>query len=353
MIRYMTHHSLHNERLLRLALFNFEDGGLVRNLFKDTSPGKALFRDEATDPAIQFANGYDLGRLLRAVQPLAPPTPHIIVLNEAKQYAYAGGRAGNRVANVLGRQFGRPYVFRAGHSDRGDYGPALFYDARYLCLDVFGDLHPSVPENNRNVAYFSVRDDPQTRFRVAMQHWDFASGDRRLEEAKLIAHTAKPHEPTFLLGDLNSTASGPHLPQADFEVAPISERRNKGRLLHGENDTRWMVDTRAVDYLIGTYTGDGEAGMGRVNGMGFRSVAEISHELGMPAEQAFRATVNDGIDAAGGLLIDWALVNEPLVDRIEPGSYHVHVPEGSQRSDYPSDHRWVQFEARVPRTLRG
>jgi len=50
-------------------------------------------------------------------------------------------------------------------------------------------------------------------------------------------------------------------------------------------------------------------------------------------------TVNEDVDAGGGLLIDWILVNEAMHKHVIPDSYQVHISD--ERYPPPSDHRLV------------
>jgi hypothetical protein len=46
------------------------------------------------------------------------------------------------------------------------------------------------------------------------------------------------------------------------------------------------------------------------------------------------ATVNTGVDAGGGLLIDWLLVNDKMWPYVDPSSYRVHLPDRAATSDH-------------------
>ncbi|BCL14647.1 hypothetical protein [Micromonospora sagamiensis] len=136
--------------------------------------------------------------------------------------------------------------------------------------------------------------------------------------------------PVIVGGDLNSTASGPHLPQRDWAAAGYRARAQKARQ---HPDGTWTADTDAVDHLIGRWNPDTHR---RDDGCGFHAVAELAWAAN--PHTALLPTVNDGINAGGSLLIDWLLANTAMRTHVDPGSYRVHVP--AQRP-YPSDHRLV------------
>lgn len=131
-------------------------------------------------------------------------------------------------------------------------------------------------------------------------------------------------------GDLNSTASGPHLPQRDWMAAEYPARSHKGVEVNGV----WGPDTAAVDHLIGRWDPATER---RVDGCGFHAAAEVAWEE--DPGKLILPTVNEGIDAGGGLLIDWLLVNRRMLPYLIPESYRVHTPKAG--FPLPSDHRLV------------
>jgi hypothetical protein len=131
-------------------------------------------------------------------------------------------------------------------------------------------------------------------------------------------------------GDLNGTASGKHLPQRDWMAADFNARSHKGI----ERDGVWEPDTRALDYLIGQW--DDTTGE-RADGCGFHAVAEMAWRL--DPSQPILPTVNDNVDAGGGLLIDWLLVNDAMKRHVIADSYRVHIPD--ERLPPRSDHRLV------------
>jgi hypothetical protein len=145
--------------------------------------------------------------------------------------------------------------------------------------------------------------------------------------------------------DTNETACGPHLPARRWDEAGFpgrTPRTHKGRK---DADGVWGPDTRAVDHLIGRWD-DGHGG--QVEGSGFHAIAELAYQLGTPAEVAFRATVNDGIDPGGGGLYDWALVNDAIRGCVVKDSYRIAVPPATTRDRLPCDHRRETVAANAP-----
>ena len=56
---------------------------------------------------------------------------------------------------------------------------------------------------------------------------------------------------------------------------------------------------------------------------------------------AFLATVNDKVDAGGGLHIDVAVVNDRMLPYFDPDSFQIHVPAPGVRR---SDHRMLTWK---------
>jgi len=290
---------------LPVALFNYEDGGQV-------TPGV-----------------YDFGKLKKGFTDVTTP-PWLILLCEAKEYDGWGKTGLLNAAKALSEQLDRPYVGELGWIDRGNFGPAIFYDPQELALLYWGDTHASVPDDKRNMARFRLRNG-SAEFLVVVQHWIFRSGRHRLEEAQVVDRFGNDRLPVVLGGDLNATASGLHLPQRDWANMSYRSRGQKGRQLP---DGTWSADTDALDHLIGRWD---EAGGRRIEGCGFYAVAELAYQSGTPANEAFLPTVNTGVGGSE-LLIDWLLINRHF--RLVPETYRVHVPLGPP-ANFPSNHRLV------------
>lgn len=295
-----------------VALFNFEDGG-------------------------RLVDGtYDFTRLQRAFADVGT-APSLVLLCEAKNYKDHAGEAKYQAAEALSDELGVPYVVEIGSMARAPMPPAIFYDPRVLVLRHWWQQEdPGVYEDQKNYAWFAIRGSgrvagDRTEFVAYVEHWEPLSGDVRLEAARRMSRASNLSLPVICGGDLNATASGKHLPQRDWMAAEFRSRSRKG--MRGP-DGQWGPDTRAVDYLIGTWDEDAQE---RRDGCGLHAVAEMAwrHDPGKPIVP----TVNEGVDAGGGLLIDWLVVNEAMKPHVLPDTYQVHVPD--PMASPPSDHRLV------------
>jgi hypothetical protein len=294
--------------ILEVGLFNYESGG-----FDKTS------------------RRHEFGKLGAAFAHLTS-APDVIVQCEGRSYANLGGEGLHGAAAALSATLGVRYVGLLGHLDRGPIAPAVFYNPHTLTVQSWvGHGTQDVFDDWRNVGWFTVNT-TGGRLGVIAQHWDSTCGDRRLFEAKQVGRFGAHPDPVLLCGDLNTSASGPHLPQRDWPEVDPKVRHHEGIDI-GEDV---IADTRALDYLIGTY--DDISGE-RHDDMGYRAVCERAHATGTPAELAYAPTVNrDGHN--GAIIKDWILANTLLAARYVPGTYHVHPPadDPEQRS---SDHNLV------------
>ncbi|WP_431884890.1 hypothetical protein [Micromonospora wenchangensis] len=295
---------------ISIALFNFENGGL-RGGHHYLKPLVDAFREVTTPPAL-------------------------ILLCEAKQWQANGNQPLHQAAELLADRFATPYVGVLGHDPRGPMPPAILYDPTLLTLRSWYDpADRNAFDDKRNVAHFAVRSsgehpDSRTEFLAFVAHWDVHCGIRRRQQAALLDRYGDAPLPVIGGGDLNATASGPHLPQRDWTIANYRARRQKGQRMP---DGTWVADTDAVDHLVGRWNPHART---RTDGCGFHSVAELAWQADPAA--ALLPTVNDDVDAGGGLLIDWLLVNSAMLAHVIPHTYRVHVP---LCRPYPSDHRLV------------
>lgn len=297
---------------VEVALFNFRGGGRRPDRSYDFSALQDAFRAVETPPAL-------------------------ILLCEARGYRDQAGAAKYAAAEALSDQLGVPYVAEIGSVPRGPLPPAIFYNPDILVLRSWWQPDdPGVFDDQRNVARFAVRDsatisEPRTEFLTFVHHFEPLSGDARMLEARRLARYGHHQRlPVIGGGDLNATASGEYLPQRDWTAVPVSQRPHKGIL---DPDGNWAADTRAVDYLIGVW--DHETRQRR-DGCGFQAIADM-HWLA--TKEPVAPTVNPGVDAGGGLLIDWLLVNDLMAPHVVAGSYRVHIPDPDRPP--PSDHRLV------------
>jgi len=303
---------------LPFALFNFENGGRL-------APGRYNF-----DGLRQAFTGVD-------------DPPVLIGLNEAKEYELWGEEFGLAVADELSHTLHRAYDMRILPAKGKRLPSMVLYDPTVLALRFWGKREKTVYPNLRASVKFRIRG-TTTWFGVHVDQWAHCDGAKRWSRAKQIDHFGEGDLPWLLMGDYNGTASGWHLPQRQWNQAPRRKVHHKGIRLP---DGTWGPDCRALDHLLGEWNGtqdDPRPGILREPGTRFTAVAEIAHfEHGMPSEQAFAPTVNHNIDSGGPLLIDWVLINDAWREhgRLVPDTYRVHVPEGTIRAHYPSDHRLI------------
>ena len=282
-----------------------------------------------------LTGGYDFTGLQAALAQTSE-APALLLFCEGRDYASNGAAALHAAAEALADQCGVPYAAELGVNSRGPLPPAIFYNPRLLQLRQWWNGHdPDTFDDLRNVARFAVRDSSTSayarrEFLTFVHHFDFRSGDIRLQEAQRLARFGRERLPVVGGGDLNATGSGPHLPRRDWDTVPFPHRTEKGLRLP---DGRWGPDTRALDHLIGAWD---PATSSRRDGSGLHAIAELAWHADPAAP--ITATVNDGVDAGGGLLIDWLLANQRAADGYQPGSYTVHIPP---TPPYPSDHRLI------------
>jgi hypothetical protein len=300
---------------LPVALFNYENGGRL-------APGQYNFQK------LQHAfDGVD-------------EAPALILLNEAKEWELWGETALHGAVNALSQRLGRQYEGRAGVGVRGPTSmPALLYDPQVVRLDYWnGNAQPDKEHpDKQNVGHAHLWGNSAAKFQVVIRHLNPNNGDKRLHEVAEISGFAGASMPTLLGGDLNATASGPHIPEMDWSIADDELRLKKAVWDAPRN--KWVADTRALDFLLGSWNEERRARDARK--VGWYALAELAHAQGMPDERAFTPTVNRGIDKGGSMLIDWMIVNEAWKDGLVPDTYMVHVPPGDRREDFPSDHRLV------------
>lgn len=298
--------------VISVALFNYEKGGL------------------------QADGRYDFRPLQRAFADVDEP-PALIMFCEAKRYRDDAGAGKYAAAEALCDELGVPYVVELGSMQRGPLPPAVFYDPTRLILRRWWNQDdPGAYDDQRNVARFAVRDsgviaEERVEFLAFVHHFEPLSGEVRWEEARRVGRYGGERLPVIGGGDLNATASGSHLPQRDWMAAAFLHRCHKGML---GSDGVWGPDTRAIDHLIGVWD---EQTQTRRDGCGFHAIAEMAWRE--DPSQPILPTVNQNIDAGGGLLIDWLLVNDAMAPHVVPGTYRVHVPDDG--CPYPSDHRLV------------
>jgi len=218
-----------------------------------------------------------------------------------------------------------------------------------LALLFWGKKAKTVEPSKKGSLKLRVRG-TNTSFGVHVDQWAHYDGAKRWSRAKQLDHWGGNDLPMLMMGDFNGTASGLHLPQRKWGEAPRHKVHHKGIQLP---DGSWGPDCRAMDHLLGEWIGKpGQPGWHRAPGTRFVALAEIAHfEQGMSATQAFCPTVNNNIDNGGALLIDWISFNDAWRTSggdLVPDTYQVHIPKGTRRADYPSDHRLVTATVELP-----
>ncbi len=307
-------------------LFNYEHGGLQTDGHYEFEPLQRTLAD-------------------------CPRRGDLVFLCEAKSYGDKGKTGLLLAAKAISEVFDAPYVGLLGWLDRGPIPPAIFYNPQALTHlpPWYGAGSYDAYADQRNVAHFAVRAANDTDFLAGVDHWEPLSGSGRLRSAQRWGRYGyKQPKPVIFAADCNATASGPHLPQRDWQQAATHDWVNcshKGREVNGV----WEPDTDAMDHLLGRWD---TTQCRRIGGAGFTAIAELAWEAGMQVSGVPRLgldagngiivpTVNDQVDIGGGLHIDWALVNEPMLRHVVPSTYQVHLPG----PDGPaSDHRMVTWE---------
>ncbi len=285
----------------------------------------------------QGGNGYDFERLQRAAAHLTEP-PALWLLNEAKQWRADANHGLHGAAEALSDTLGVPYTGLLGTSDRGSIPPAIAYDSNQLVLRSW--WNPDDPYSyldKLNVARFAIRNsaptaEHRTEFLAWVAHWHPDSATIRQQEATHIARYGhRTHLPVIGGGDLNNTASGPHLPQYNWTLANHQRRAAEA---HQLPDGTWTTNTDAVDHLIGPWDTHHHK---RIGGSGYHAIAELAWQAGIT--DALVPTVNT-LDSGGAVIKDWLLVNPTMLPYVDPDSYHVHIPPDDP-TNWPSDHRLI------------
>lgn len=288
--------------VVRIACLNYEDGGLRNGV-------------------------YDFEPLAAAFEPLRSSPPDVIAICEGKEWGHNGGAGMRGACAALDRVFGIPYFGEPGWHWRGAYGPAVLWNPTTMTMDRWtGADHESNPVHDRNIARMRIRNEPEKRLNVLLRHYSFDSETERIMEAERDTSYARDDVPTLLTGDLNSTASGPLVPQRDWSRVPPWKLSHKSRR---DSQGQSVNDTSALDILIGRYVGQSGNGGRRIqreHGAGFIAVPELAYTAGASAEEAFRGTDIPRDSETVSMLIDWLLANRPLADRFVSGSYHVFPP---------------------------
>jgi hypothetical protein len=277
---------------------------------------------------VNLKDGLENGLALHQLRPIFEayrPTgtrPSLLAINEAR-WRLPRSRPTREAVHELEQLFGARYEIEIGELDRSDNPPALVWDTGVWQLMEASVAATDHHRWGRNTWTLVAREDPNKAVRVHVPHLDYASGTRRLMEAEILASQVGGHIPTVVAGDLNSTASGPHLPHRDYTDVPRHKRFQKGmRLPSGE----WVDDTRALDVLIVPW--DTRSGARRhQDGCGLYAIAETDWEQRRRPDELLAPTTH----THQSLLIDWILATEHI--GLLPGTYRVW-PGDPARTDH-------------------
>ena len=287
---------------------------------------------------------FDFSRLRRLVAPLVDPqlSPaaavpvSVFALCEAKGWGADANDGLFAAEEVLSATLGRPYTGRMLPFDRGPIGPALFYDPTLVRPAAWHDdnEYPDYDDKAGVVRFQTVHGGHH--FVVIVRHWNPRSPQIRVEEARLLGCYGDGFaDPVYVMGDLNATAGGMHWPRRDWTKAPYIARDAKAIR---RPDGTWEDATGAIHHLIGPWEWDDDGQQGRRTlGCGFWAMPEVAYATGTPVEEAFEPTVNRGIDAGGGQIIDHCLITRPQL--YVPGTYRIHIPQSQHGGRWDSDHR--------------
>ncbi|WP_249352227.1 endonuclease/exonuclease/phosphatase family protein [Nocardiopsis akebiae] len=295
-----------NSTPFRLAVVNIKDGGIRHPLGMD----------------------HVLTELFATVK--APPTA--VVVTEARDWDKNGTRLGLRATSVLADIFGPRYQIRIGHLERAPVPPAIIWNPDQLAL-IRWDVPSSTPNNsdvwNRAIFETAWWDSPLT---VMAAHWHPWDRTNRLHSALTASGLLGPERFAILAGDFNCSPSGDSAlwPFTDFTQMPIHQRHHKGWQPNGPSGP-WAAHTAPLDHLLGTWD---PATRARVGGIGWHTAVEVAWELRGRPTGLFPATVNDGIDLGGGMVIDHALLSPALAETVLPEETAVHLPRGAMVSDH-------------------
>ncbi|WP_285730542.1 hypothetical protein [Nocardiopsis sp. ATB16-24] len=177
----------------------------------------------------RLASGTNLHLLNSIMEPVRGIRPAIIAINEAR-WRMPRGRPERQAAALLSQLCNVRYEISVGQIERSDHPPALLWNTQHLDLVEYSLADTDPSRWKRNTWTVAVRDSPSCAVRVIVPHFDYASGTRRLMEAETLASQVGAALPVVVAGDLNSTVSGPHLPDRDYTRVPAHKRRQKGRL---------------------------------------------------------------------------------------------------------------------------
>jgi endonuclease/exonuclease/phosphatase family metal-dependent hydrolase len=291
---------------------------------------------------------FDMSGLVRLMS--TGTWPAFLGVGEADRWDDNGYEGAYMACAALRAAGGPPYVPHVGSLPRdwGPFAPAILYDPNQVQVWRWYDhkrQHFSSRVRNMLLASLPNRG-IEDAFRVIVWHGDIHDGDTRLADAKNFDRFAGPETPAVLMGDWNSTLSGPMWEIGEFNNPAFHRpHRMAHKILfqHGKQQTGpYVADTRALDYLCG-YWIPGPRDPRRLwlrrhpgyraGGIGWHDIAEL--------EGDFTPTQLPHPSGRPPRTIDRALVNKPFADAYISGRYHVHPSLDPKRPD--SDHRRISF----------
>ncbi|WP_067473422.1 endonuclease/exonuclease/phosphatase family protein [Actinomadura hibisca] len=294
----------------------------------------------------------DYGELLRLMSVGA--WPGVLALGEADRYRFNGGQCTWEAIAALRSVGSPPYQPLWGRlPDRGGpFAPMLLVDPTQIIVNRwYDDLLPDAAARTDNTL-LATDVSSGVQFRLVVVHLDIHNGDERLREVRRFDRFSRHDAPTFLVGDFNSTPSGPWVPDDlnDPRVDWLPMQRSYRALFqHGPAQGGPLVhDTRALDYLIGYWKSpcvlarllaslrhrrvDGR----RVGGLGYLDVAEMACD--------YTPTQHPRVNGSAPRAVDRMLVNQLAAGAYVPGSYTVFPPLDPTRPDADSDHKRITAE---------
>ncbi|WP_285729312.1 hypothetical protein [Nocardiopsis sp. ATB16-24] len=287
---------------------------------------------------INLEKGFDKGQSLHLLDEVMAPCTQthsaLIVVNEAcwlTPRRIPEREAAHRLSQLCGTR----YEIVTGTLERSYHPPALLWDTNRLRLVEFSDERSDSSRWAHNTARLAAVDGSHADLRVVIAHCDYASGERRMMEAQTLAAQVRPGCPVLVAGDLNATASGPHLPDRDWSRVPAHKRHHKARQ---RPDGTFVTDTRALDALIGVW--DEQAGARR-GGVGLHALAETAWDQQGRPDRVLASTTY----SHQALLIDWLLATPDI--GLVPGTYRVWDGDPAH-----TDHKLVTATIRLPDRAR-
>ncbi|KAA9157954.1 hypothetical protein FPZ12_024025 [Amycolatopsis acidicola] len=302
---------------IRVTLLNFREGGRL--------PG----------------GGYDMGPCVDVVA-ADPGSCDLVVICEGNHYAFQGATGKHQLANALAAATGRPLVAELGSLARGEFGPVVIYDPRFVRIDSFYGYGFPLPAQDKRNWLEACHAKTGHKFGLLPLHWHHLSSPRMFA-AEEVTFTGELPYPVFLAGDTNTPADGGKTtrpdgtprPRTDYSRLSPAKRHHKGRWKPGKHPRDIVDDTAPLDYLLGWWD---EHTQTRVNHRNLFDLAEIAaYRYG--EHDALTPTVHPRADGSAPR-IDLVISNLAGRDCLLPGSFRV---EPFRHPASVMDHAAVRF----------